>query len=107
MKGSPFTVMVSPGEVFGRRSNAWGKVLSSGNTTAGLASNITVRARDVVGNALWEGGSALDVYAFHLGTEVQCRKFQAANMRTSGVADGAVDVGFSSYLANSSELKSC
>lgn len=70
MKGSPFTVSVSPGEAFGRRSNAWGGILSDGNTTAGVAANVTVQARDVVGNALLVGGNDLAVYAFHLGAKV-------------------------------------
>lgn len=70
MKGSPFTVSVSPGEAFGRRSNAWGGILSDGNTTAGLAANVTVQARDVVGNYLLTGGNELAVYAFHTGAEV-------------------------------------
>lgn len=85
--------MVSPGEVFGRRSNAWGEILSGGNTTAGLATNITVRARDVVGNAVWKGGSELAVYAFHLETEVRCRRFPAVK-----VADGTVQAGLGWYV---------
>ncbi|CAM9128397.1 unnamed protein product, partial [Laminaria digitata] len=68
--GSPFTVNVSPGEAFGRRSDAWGDALS--NITAGAVANLTVRARDVVGNAIWEGGSELEVYAFHQEVEVGC-----------------------------------
>ena len=68
--GSPFTVVVSPGEAFGRRSDVWGDALS--NITAGAAANLSVRARDVVGNAIWEGGSELAVYAFHQRAEVRC-----------------------------------
>lgn len=59
---------VSPGEAFGRRSDAWGDALSNG--TAGVESYVTVRARDVVGNAVWEGGRTLAVYAFHREVEV-------------------------------------
>lgn len=69
--GSPFTVVVYPGEAFGRRSEAWGDALS--NITAGVVANLTVRARDVVGNAIWDGGSELEVYAFHQELEVRCR----------------------------------
>ena len=69
--GSPFTVVVSPGEVFGRRSDASGDALRN-NITAGVEANLTVRARDVVGNAIWEGGSKLEVYAFHQDLQVRC-----------------------------------
>lgn len=61
---------VSPGEAFGRRSNAWGAILGSGNATAGQTAELAVRARDVVGNALREGGSELTLFAFHLNGEV-------------------------------------
>lgn len=68
VKGSPFTVIVSPGEVFGRRSIAWGDAVRNG--TAGVAAALSVQARDVVGNAMWEGGSKLAVYMFHREAEV-------------------------------------
>ncbi|CAM9996213.1 unnamed protein product, partial [Ectocarpus sp. 12 AP-2014] len=71
VKGSPFTVTVAPGEAFGRRSDAWGDALGSssngnnGSLEAGVAASLGVRARDVVGNAVGEGGDELVVYAFH------------------------------------------
>ena len=68
MKGSPFTVEVSSGEVFGRRSEAWGDALRNG--TAGITGTLTVIARDVVGNAILQGGSELVVYAFHRDIQV-------------------------------------
>lgn len=68
MKGSPFTVEVYPGEVFGWRSDAWGGALR--NITAGAPATLMVQARDVVGNAIWEGGNELTVYCFHREVEV-------------------------------------
>lgn len=68
IRGSPFQLTVTPGEVFGRRSEASGDALQLGS--AGVASTIVVRARDVVGNALWDGGDHLAVYAFHREVEV-------------------------------------
>lgn len=62
--------MVSPGEAFGRRSNAWGDALRTNGTIAGVPASMKVRARDVVGNAIMEGGSELVVYAFHREVEV-------------------------------------
>lgn len=75
VKGSPFTVTVSPGEPFGRRSDAWGEALSAGDDgdgtlAAGVAVPMTVRARDVVGNAVSDGGASVAVYAFHREAEV-------------------------------------
>ncbi|CAM9146088.1 unnamed protein product, partial [Ectocarpus sp. 8 AP-2014] len=75
VKGSPFTVTVAPGEAFGRRSDAWGDALGSssngnnGSLEAGVAASLGVRARDVVGNAVGEGGDELAVYAFHREVE--------------------------------------
>ena len=63
-------MIVSPGDAFGGRSDIWGDALS--NITAGAVANLTVRARDVVGNAIWTGGSELAVYAFHQEIEVRC-----------------------------------
>lgn len=79
VKGGPFTVTVSPGEPFGRRSDAWGEALSGdgdgggdGTVAAGVPVSLTVRARDVVGNAVSDGGAAsVAVYAFHREAEVR------------------------------------
>lgn len=70
IKGSPFTVTVSPGEAFGRRSDAWGDALRTNGTVAGVPASLRVRARDVVGNAIGEGGGELVVYAFHREVKV-------------------------------------
>eukprot|EP00903_Cladosiphon_okamuranus_P013586 g12653.t2 len=69
VKGSPFTVAVSPGEPFGRRSDAWGEALSSDVSVAGEPVSLNVRARDVVGNAVLDGGGSVAVYAFHQEVE--------------------------------------
>lgn len=73
VRGSPFTVVVSPGEAFGRRSEASGVALGSnnGSLVAGVPASLRVRARDVVGNAVVEGGGELAVYAFHSEVEVR------------------------------------
>lgn len=68
---------VAPGEAFGRRSDAWGDALGSssngnnGSLEAGVAASLGVRSRDVVGNAIGEGGDELVVYAFHRKVEVR------------------------------------
>lgn len=72
VKHSPFTVRVTPGEAFGRRCDAWGEALRNGSV--GEARALAVQARDVVGNAIPEGGSELAVYAFH--REVQVTKWE-------------------------------
>lgn len=68
VKYSPFTVRVSPGEAFGRRSDAWGEALR--NSSVGVTRAVMVQARDVVGNSIVEGGSELAVYAFHREVQV-------------------------------------
>lgn len=62
---------VSPGEAFGRRSEAWGDALLSNGSVAGVARSLRVRARDVVGNAIWDGGGDVALYAFHREVEVR------------------------------------
>ncbi len=66
-------MVVSPGEAFGRRSEASGNALGSnnGSVVAGVPVSLRVRARDVVGNAVVEGGGELAVYAFHSEVEVR------------------------------------
>eukprot|EP00752_Nemacystus_decipiens_P001537 g1506.t1 len=75
VRGSPFTVTVSPGEPFGRRSDVWGEAISADGSVsiAGVAIPLTVRARDVVGNAVLDGGASVAVYAFHQEAEAYAR----------------------------------
>lgn len=44
--------------------------MRTNGTVAGVPASLRVRARDVVGNAIGEGGSDLVVYAFHREVEV-------------------------------------